>query len=154
MHTDSDVERHEQGVLVDSQFRREDRCDAIRPVDPRLPFGPRQLEYVGNGLCPIDQFPFELGGRTLLVCALTTSLTVRACSSEAPPVDSAGAAGSGVSRGRARGDSTAVGVALIGAAFRADTVFRAHSRSALFGSIVPSGSGVMRPLSIAFLTAT
>ena len=60
MHAHGDVERHEQGVLVDSQFRREDRCDAIRPVDPRLPFGPRQLEYVGNSLCPVDQFPFEL----------------------------------------------------------------------------------------------
>jgi len=42
--------------------------------------------------------PFNRARRTLLVCALTTSLTVRACSTDVPPEDSAGVGGFDVSR--------------------------------------------------------
>ena len=130
---------HVQFVGVDLQLGRHLRGDARRPVEPGIAFGARQPEDMGNRLRPIDQIPFELARAHLLVCALTTSLTVLACSSEVPPVET--------DRGswfrwlhRPGADRFGGGGAGLGwRDFLADTVFCAHSRSARFGrSIVPS----------------
>ena len=68
--------------------RRRAYCHLCRdawPVEPGIAFGARQLETWAMACGRSTSSPLSRARRTLLVCALTTSLTVRACSKDVPP---------------------------------------------------------------------
>ncbi|MEF9417169.1 transposase [Ralstonia sp. SM1864_UCD524_TZ4] len=92
---------------------------------------------------PSTSSPLRRAKRTLLVCALTTSLTLQACSNDVPPV--------GDDTGPSGAYPPSCGVATLTGRVRVP--LRAHSASARSGSTVPSASGVMRPAAMALRTA-
>lgn len=53
------LQRDVQGVGIDAELRRHLRRDARRPVEPGVALGAGQLEDVGDGLRPVDQFMFD-----------------------------------------------------------------------------------------------
>ena len=81
-----DVERHEQGVLIDAQFRREDRCDAIRPELIHASRSARASLKTWAMACARSTSSQAAPGAPCWSAPSPPSLTVRACSRDAPPV--------------------------------------------------------------------
>lgn len=92
------VERHMYGMRIGVQAGGQLRRNPCWPVEPGIALGPGQLEHMGHGLRPIDQFALELGQADLVGLGLDHLVDCAPAAASAA-ADRAGVGDSGASRG-------------------------------------------------------